>query len=291
MNVGAAVTRGMDLTRAALFRPFRLERWLKLGVVFFIASFVDPTWSGYSSPSLPRFGGHASAPVAWPRPIELEWIAIGGAVAILVLSIVALAVAWVGCRGSMMAFRAVERGDADAGLGAFRELGAPADALFRSYAVVWLGAAAVLVPLAAHAFWRALSMHAAGEADEAIARALVPHAVLGALAFGATLFAAFVVRAFIAPILYRVRCTAREALDRTLGLVRSDPGGAVLYAVVRIAVGMALGLASTIVTFATCCIGALPVVHQALLAPILFFDRALALEVTRAAAAEVATPR
>ena len=291
MNVGAAVTRGMDLTRAALFQPFRLERWLKLGVVFFLASLVDPTWSGYSSARFPRFGGHASSPMTWPRPIELQWLAIGGVVAMIVLSIVALAVAWVGCRGSMMAFRAVEQGDAEAGLGAFRELGAPADALFRSFAVVWLGAAAVLAPLALLALWRALSMHAAGEADEAIARALVPHAALGALAFGATLFAAFVVRAFIAPSLFRARCTAREALGRALALVRSDPGGAVLYALVRLAVGMALGLGSTIVTFATCCIGALPVVHQALLAPILFFDRALALEVTRAAAAEVATPR
>jgi len=96
---------------------------------------------------------------------------------------------------------------------------------------------------------------------------------------GAGMVASFFVRAFVAPILFHLGCTAREAWRRTFALVRASFGHVAVFVLARVALAFVVGVASTIVTFGTCCVGGLPIVHQTLLAPLLWFERAFTLEV------------
>jgi hypothetical protein len=219
--------------------------------------------------------------------VHLGWIVAGAGVALVGLSVVFVVLAWLGCRGSMMAYRAV-RTDASGALGAFSELAAPANALFRSYAVVWAASAALGVPLVAHAVWLALAMHGAGASDHAIVHALLPHAVVAFAVLSSALVVLFFIRSLVAPILFHLRCSARQAWRRTFDLTRRNVGSIVVYACARVALGLVIGLAGTVVTFATCCVGGLPVIHQTLLAPLLYFERAFTLHVLASAGGEYA---
>jgi hypothetical protein len=289
MDVGGAVGRAIESTRAGLFRPFRAGSWLQYGLVFFLASFVDPTFGGFPNAQWPRPGTHRHHhPFAWPHPLHATWIVAGAAVALTLFSVVAVVLAWVGCRGSMMSFRAVARRDAGGALGAFRELREPANALFRSYVAVWLASAVLVIPVAAIAVTTALGMHAAGASDDAVVGALLPYGAVAGAIFGAAMVVLFFVRSFVAPILFHLRCTARDAWRRTFVLVRENFASVLLFAVARFALALVVGFASTVATFATCCIGGLPVIHQTILAPLFFFDRAFRLHVLASVGGEYA---
>lgn len=290
MEVQGAIRRSIERTRSVLFRPVRVGAWFQYGLVFFLASFVDPAFGGFwGGGRFPRSGPHGPAPpFAWPHGLHSGSVIAIGAVALGAFLLLALAAAWIGCRGSMMAFRAVARGDAAEALSAFRELRAPANALFRSYAVIGLGSAAVGVPIAVHAAFTAFDMHVAGASDSAIAHALVFHAIAIALVAACAAFVLFFVRALVAPILFHLRCSATEAWRRTFRIVRENVASIVLYALARAVIGLVLGLASTLVTLCTCCVGGLPVLQQTILAPIYFFERAFTLSVLASVGGEYA---
>jgi hypothetical protein len=288
MDVFGAANRSWGSTHGALLRPFNIGTWLAFGFVSFLASLIDPS-GGYSGrPGMPGGGGGGRGGGAGAPMPDLgeglhglrehsELLVMLGITALVVGAVVGLALMWVGCRGLMIAYRSVSLGHVAIGEG-WRETRAPANALFRTYALFSVLSFVVIVPLAVLAVFRGLSLYDEGERDIAIyATALVPHLIVMSVAGVLAMLVGFVLRNFIAPYLLFFRCTAREAWGRFFTVLRAHPGAVIVFLFARAVLAIVIGIFSTIVSTCTCCIGGLPVLHQSLLAPVYFFDRAFTL--------------
>jgi hypothetical protein len=89
----------------------------------------------------------------------------------------------------------------------------------------------------------------------------------------------FLGRNILAPMLLRFGGGLRPNWTRTMNVVRTSLGGVVVFMLVRMLIAIVQGIGETVVIYATCCIGALPVVHQFLSAPFTLFERAYSLAV------------
>jgi hypothetical protein len=285
MDVTGAVSRALARSQRVLFRPFNIGLWFAFGFVFFLASLIDPI-GGYSGRfELPDFSHGPSAPKTLPDlpdiPPEIAQHQATILVALSIAGLIGLAVGvvvtWVGCRGLMMSYRSVSMGFVAIGE-SWRETAKAANALFRFSLLLGGVLLLVSIPLVALAVTGVMGLYESGERSVSpFLLAVVPHlVVLGVLGLFAALVS-FVTRTFIAPFLLFFPCTVREAWARFFRVLRSDPIGVVLFIVLRTVLAILVGVFSSIVATCTCCVGGLPVLHQTVLAPILFFDRAFTL--------------
>lgn len=287
MDLFGAAQRSWNSAARALVRPFDLGAWLAFGFVSFLASLVDPGL-GFSGrgPNLPGTsppGGRPSAPLPdLDEPLRAlsehsDTILVAGALVLVATLAAGALAAWIGCRGLMIAYRSAHQGRVAIGEG-WRETRAPANALFRLHLALSLVGLLVMLPVLGLAAARLWGEWEAGERDAAaLVASLAPHMVLAGVVALAGATAAFVLRTFIAPYLLFFRCTSGEAWSRFASLLRARPGAVLGLLVARAALSVALGAISTLVSTVTCCVGGLPVLHQTILAPVCFFDRAFTL--------------
>ncbi len=73
------------------------------------------------------------------------------------------------------------------------------------------------------------------------------------------------------PIMYRQRCSARQAFAAALGLISSYPGPVILYLLFTIVLWIAVIAISCVLTCITCCIVAIPYVGTVILLPVYVF--------------------
>jgi len=293
MQVIGAIAPAFERTKRAMFQPFDIGRWLAFGFVFFVASLIDPI-GGYSGRmNFPRrpSGGVTLPEIELPPEIADHWntILIAGGLALVVATVAGIALAWVGARGLMMTYRSVASGFVAIGE-SWRETAKPANALFgMSIAVSAIGAVFAL-PLLALGIFQARDLYVAGERDAAVMlRAIFPFLLgLGAIGFAGAIVG-FVIRQFIAPFLLFFPVSVREAWSRFFAVLRSNPLGVLGFLAARIVIAFVVALISSIVSTCTCCIGGLPILHQTVLAPVLFFDRAFTLHVLASIAPEYAS--
>ncbi len=85
------------------------------------------------------------------------------------------------------------------------------------------------------------------------------------------------IRNFVAPVMLRFDLGAGEAWSHFRSAASGSFGSIALFFLIRVALGVGVGLLAFVVTLCTCCIGALPVLQQTLMAPWLFFERAYGL--------------
>jgi hypothetical protein len=78
-----------------------------------------------------------------------------------------------------------------------------------------------------------------------------------------------VVTAFMVPVMYRRRCTARHAFMDVSKLVLARPGPFILFALFGLVLLVALGVAGTILSCLTCCIAGFPYIGTVVLLPAL----------------------
>lgn len=289
MDVFGAINRSWNTSKGALFAPFNVGTWLAFGFVSFLASLIDPS-GGTGRLNLPGGGGGRpttpTGPGAPPADFDelVRWLhehadllVTLGALALVTAIVVGLVFVWLGCRGLMIAYRSVALGHVAIGEG-WRETRAPANALFWTYAIFSAVSFVLMVPLAILAFVRALALYEGGERDAGVYfTALAPHAVVLGVGALLGLLVGFVLRCFIAPYLLFFRCTAGEAWSRFFSVLRAHTGGVLLFVVARAILATVIGVLSAIVSTCTCCVGGLPVLHQTILAPVYFFDRAFTL--------------
>jgi hypothetical protein len=72
---------------------------------------------------------------------------------------------------------------------------------------------------------------------------------------------------FMVPVMYRRRCSAREAFVDVTRLVFHQPGPFILFVLFMIALTLGVIIVGTIVACMTCCIGGLPYISTVLLLP------------------------
>lgn len=273
--------------RKALF-PFDFGNWISYGVIFFLQSLLEG--SGLDVPST-RLRGRGGSPFGAPAPDLREmatevqrWIdanmgmllVVGSVMFVLAIALGVLML-WLGVRGQMMSIRAVATGRAAIGEH-WAETRVAAWSLFKTHLVI-SGTAFVLgVPLAGLAAFRLLGLAASGAPDDAMITAMIPFVVVGAVMFVVMSIITTVLRNFVAPVMQRCHMNVGQAWSHFAGAASGHWGTIVLFFVIRFFLGVGAAIVALAAALCTCCIGALPVIHQAIMAPWYFFERAYGME-------------
>jgi hypothetical protein len=288
-----AAQEAIEHTRRALF-PFRLERWLLLGLV----AFLDQCGRGGAGiPNLPGGGfpgspGHSGAGAAEATAWLGSHIGLVMAIAALImLFVVALSAftLWVNSRGIFMYIEAVAAAPAELGL-RWSEHAERAQSLF-----AWRFGLAMAIFMAV-----ILIVGAGGGAVLLHTRDSLSGVATGILVGGllllllAVIIAASIVsvllRDFVAPLQFRLGLPCGEAARRAMALLRPQLGALALYLLLKIAFVIVLGVAALLAGCLTCCCAFLPVVCQATLQPLYFFERAWSLFLLRQLGVDVFAP-
>jgi hypothetical protein len=286
MNLSTPFSQAFRHTQRLLFRPFDVAAWFALGLIFFLDQLdgggrfsTNFRWPGGARSSGTSFnlGETFREARAWVSA-HIEDIVLFGSIALVALVLVSLLVMWLACRGHAMAVHAVARAEARVA-DAWSATRDAAWSLFRFRLV--LAALALLAwgPLAVMSVMRALDLaerHAATSPMDYMS-ALAPFFILAAFLALAMAVVTTLLDGLVLPmmLLFRIPCLA--AWRRLFAIARRAPLGIALYLVTRLGIGIAIAIVGTVAAFATCCLGALPVLHQTLLAPAYVFERAFSL--------------
>lgn len=284
MNVVDAVDLAIQRTRHILFEPFLYSKWLNLGVMIFLGVLGGSGTGGITS--------YASN-IYYLRSVNFEDLYFDaetyvlnnlGTILIMVIpifavvAIISAALMYVGARGTIMVVRAIAVDDDDIG-----ENWSSVDGPAWTYFVfrLELGIAMGVYTLIA-GFVGLLLARQQGFGDipnpEIIVGILVVVVVTIVVSIAYSL-AMFSMRNFIAPLVYHRRTSCAEAWAELFTIVRLNPGPFVLYLVIKIIYSMVFGVVRALAGYCTCCLGFLPVISQAVLAPLHVFERAYSLYV------------
>lgn len=289
-----AVQDAIQHMRQDLF-PFRFQHWLALGFIAFLDQ-CGRSGGGGNAPGrtdLPfpkqesggtehfmRADPDIEAAVAWlgSHVGLVAAIAVGGL--LLIAALMALAT-WLGSRGIFMYLDAVVRGRAEIGR-AWNEHAARAWSLFAwRFVLAMVALASILLILAAGGLLVLQVQRGALDSGTGLAIGLVvllPLFLL--LVLGLGLFSVLL-RDFAAPLQWLHGFTCSEAVTASLGLVRGNVGGMVLYVLLKFVFAILLVTVGMLAGCLTCCIGFLPVVSQTILQPLHYFERGWSLHFLR----------
>jgi hypothetical protein len=288
-------------TRSQLF-PIRPEKWLVLGLLAFLDQCGRTFRGGGSSGG----GGDHHGPGGFPPDLThagawlqraSEWlaahavvVALGAVTGLLVFGVVAAVVLWVNARGVFMYADAVATGRAEVSR-PWRQHAAAASSYFGWSLGITLAAvftilfAGGLVAVTAFGF---AAGRLQGTGGWLMLAAMVPVLLLLALALPLLALADLALRDFVAPLQIATGLPCGAAARLLESLVVAQPGGFVLYLLLKLLVVVATGLAVVIGGCLTCCLGFLPIVMQTIFQPLFHFERALSLMLLRQMGHDVA---
>jgi hypothetical protein len=255
--------------KTILFRPFDLGKWL----VIAFAAFLSGSWGGGLNPGrLGKWGDgdwkfrttrHGEWATDWSLPgWAIALIVLGGLLALLIAAVVM----WITARGRFIFTDCVVKNRA-AIAEPWREYRREGNSFF----LFSLAVAAVILFLAAVSILIiAIPLGFFSENRAALtgigAAAIVAIVVLGLIWLVFSLFFALVTQ-FMVPVMYRRRCSAKDAFIDVTTLIFRYPGEFVLLVLFAIVLAIAVGVLGTIIACMTCCIGALPYISTVLLLP------------------------
>jgi hypothetical protein len=275
-----------------LFRPFDIGKWFAFGLMGWIYDLGE----GGGTPNLPGLGNlggggsggsgsgsgggmpDMSEAIGWVRDHAAAVVAgaIAAAVAVVALSALVL---WLGARGAMMTLRAVALGHARVGehWKATREA---AWSYFGFKMLLWGITGPITLGLLV---WAVLAVYpylqgGSPNVDELVYAVVPPFLGIFVVALVSAPFA-FLGRNVLAPILLAFGGGLRANWRRTASVVKTSVGGVFLFMVVRTLIAFVQGIAELLAVYCTCCIGAFPVLHQTICAPLKAFERAYTLRV------------
>jgi hypothetical protein len=257
--------------KTVLFRPFDLSKWL---VVAF-AAFLSGSWGGGFNPSgigdwgsgdwKYRTSSHGTTPTDWSMPgWAIALIIFGG----LLVLLIALVVMWITARGRFIFTDCVVKNRA-AIADPWREYRREGNSFFLfslavAFVVIFLAAVLILIVAVPLGFFsgnrEALTSFGAV--------AIVTIIVVALIWLVFSLFFALVTQ-FMVPVMYRRRCSAKEAFLDVCSLIFRHPGEFVLLVLFGIVLAIAVGVLGTLLACMTCCIGGLPYISTVLLLPAL----------------------
>jgi hypothetical protein len=272
--------------RRALF-PFDFGNWISYGVIFFLQSLLEGSGLSFPSTGSRSRGGHGGAAGPDWREIAADiqrWIdanmgslVVLASVTIVIVLALGVLMLWLGARGQMMAIRSVATGRATIGEH-WAETRVAAWSLFKAHLVISGVAFFFGAPLAGLAAFRLLDLAVSGAPDEAIITAMIPFVVVGSVLFFVLAIITSLLRNFVAPVMLQCHMGVGQAWSHFAGAASGHWGSVVLFFVIRFFFGLGAAIVAMFVALCTCCIGALPVLHQALMSPWYFFERAYGME-------------
>ena len=267
IEIVAPFRAGFEWMKAMLFRPFDFTKWLTIAFAAFISGNFGS--GGGNFRGLSRLGSgdwkysattHGDMPNFTPFIIAAV---IGVVLIALVLAIVWL---WISSRGKFVFTDCVVKNRGAIG-GPWREYRREGNSFFLFSMVVGAGmlvliamtVTAIVIPLGGFSGNHDLG----GAATAALVVVLI---VFGLIWFALLVFWALVSH-FMIPVMYRRRCSAREAFGDVAKLIFANPGPFILFVLFMIALALALAMVAMMLACMTCCIAALPFVSTVLLLP------------------------
>ncbi|MFO0664940.1 MAG: hypothetical protein U0174_13375 [Polyangiaceae bacterium] len=306
MDVTCTLSPAWAHMRRILFRPVNAGAWFSFGFMFFLQSCSEGGGGSggnfnnlgklFNNGGSRRYGSGYGTNSSLAHAFDLApdgafghdaSLVIGIIIAVCVLAIpLVLLAMWLGARGQMMSIRAVATGS-PAVSDHWHQTKEPASSLFKFHLVMGAVALALFGPLVAIAAYVIVNERDSNGYDPfahlglilgfgAIALVLlIPFTIVGSLA-----------RNFVAPIMLKKGILFREAWREFMTLARGNWGKIIVFWFIRFGFSIAAAMLSMLVTVFTCCLGALPVVNQTLMAPFHVFERSYTLYILRSIGAE-----
>ena len=197
--------------------------------------------------------------------------------ALMGLMLFSLLVMWVRSRTVFVYIDDVASGRFDL-LRPWKQHGAHADSFFILSLVVQGAAFILMVLILGLGGFFVLWARANGWANGAIALGVVPIAFIFVLSLLAAGVLNLALRDFVAPLQMVRNVGAKEAGSLFLSMLSANPGLLVGYALLKFVAGIGVSMVVLIACVVTCCLGALPLIHQTLFQPIYYAERAWSLK-------------
>ncbi|HEY3246125.1 MAG TPA: hypothetical protein VGM03_22505 [Phycisphaerae bacterium] len=292
LSVTAPISAAIEHTRRILFRPFQVGKWFVLGFCAWLAQLGEgggcnfsgriPTRRTFAPTTAPAGGAIPTTPSTFATDVQdainwlqsnLYWlipVVIAGLLLILALGALLL---WLQSRGRFMLMAGIARNDARvaAPWHEFREHG---NSLFVFTLLMQLASAIVILPVlvaAAALAWPDI------RAEQFTGRGLAAIVLGGGTLLVLGLIVAITVaiaRDFVVPVMYARGVRIREAWSIARRELFSGHAGTIaLFYLMRIVLGLGVGIIAAVAMCATCCIAALPYLGTVILLPLVVFDR------------------
>jgi len=251
--------------KAMLFRPFDLGRWLTIAFAAFIsgswgsgANFRWNQWSrGNWNYRMHRYGDFSDGTIP-------AWLIALIVVGVLLAMVLVFLWMWVSARGRFIFTDCVVRNRA-AISEPWREYRHEGNSYFLFSLVVGFGIF-VLMALLILVIVVPLGLFSQNQDATNFGLALIPLLCFGSI-FVILVVLFSVVSHFMVPVMYRRRCSAREAFADVTKLILHNPGPFILFVLFGIALAIGVAVIGTAVMCATCCVGGLPYISTVLLLP------------------------
>jgi hypothetical protein len=258
-----------ELMKTILFRPFDIGKWL----VIAFAAFLSGAWGGGFNPGrLGRFGSgdwryratsHGNWPTDWTMPAWAIALIIVGALAVVCLVLVLV---WVTARGRFIFTDCVVKNRA-AIAEPWHEFRREGNSFFLfslavGFVAMLLTVVLILIILVPLGLFSSNKVAATGFGVTAV----IVIIIIGLAWLVFSLFFGLVSH-FMVPVMYRRRCSAKDAFLDVARLVLHHPGPFVLLVLFGIVLAIAVGILGAVIACLTCCIGGLPYISTVLLLP------------------------
>ena len=253
--------------KTVLFRPFDLSKWL----VIAFAAFISGSWGGGPNFNF-NWGGGGDWKYQWSSQGNAQgWSLPAWGIALLIVGVLLvlatiIVIVWVTCRGRFIFTDCVVKNRA-AIAEPWREYRREGNSFFIFVLVLGfltLLLAGILFLIIALPLGLFSDNRAAGAGFGAFA--IVALIVLGLVWFVVGAFVALVTELMV-PVMYRRRCSAKEAFLDVARLVLRHPGEFILLVLFGIVLAIAVLILGALIACMTCCIGGLPYISTVLLLP------------------------
>jgi hypothetical protein len=281
MRVFDSFSRAYRHSKRMFFEPFEFGKWIQMGVILFLAVLFQGGGMNFGS-SLPSGGSGGSGGSGdlggagdWLR--ENLVLVVGlAAVAVAVVLVFFVLFTWLTSRGTVMLIRAVAENDSD--IGANWRASKPAGSRLFWFRLLLAAVmlAVALVVLAGMGFTLA-GVGFRFDDGWGIVLSVLPWVLVAAPVWIGFWLVNSLTVTFVAPLMYKHEVGVRAGWGMFREAARGNGLAIAGYYGVYWLVSMLVGVAVFLVTCATCCMGALPVIHHTLFAPVYAFQWTVAL--------------
>jgi len=282
--VAISVTNPIDSaikrTKKVLFAPFAAGMWFKLGLCAFLAHLGQGGGFKYQ---IGQFFHGVGAGVGGAGNSE-QWIQDNpGLFIAIVLGILFVIIAfmltltWLSSRGRFMLLDGVVQGRG-AVVEPWRQYKKEGNSLFKfrvCLGLMWLIMIGGVGGLSVGIAWPDINTETFG--NYAIT-AIVVGTILGISGFLTLAYTGAMLNDFVTPIMYTRQMTSRAAYGLFWReILTSNKGTLALFYLMKMAIGMAVGMISMMAMCVTCCLAALPYISSVILLPLFVFVRCYSL--------------
>jgi hypothetical protein len=270
IEIIAPFQAALEWMKTMLFKPFDIAKWLTIA----FAAFISGRWGGGGGgfKGVGRLGnGDWKYRVTRHGDLGLDWnftpwiIALAAAF-ILIALLLGVVWMWISSRGKFIFTDCVvkNRGAIGEPWREFRREG-------NSYFLFSLAIAAGMIVLAIFTVIAVVLPLGSFSGERTLTAASSVILVIVLIVFGVVWLAILIgwglVSHFMIPVMYRRRCSAREAFIDVAKLISRNPAPFILFVLFMLALAFGVAVIGGLVACATCCVGALPYVSTVLLLP------------------------